>query len=134
MTRRSLIGQVRELAPGTSKKFMLECGDGQTEAMLVNFDGKLYAYLNRCRHIAIPLDWADNEFFTTDKRYLICANHGAIYEPRTGECVWGPCAGESLHRVPLEIEGEKVFAHCPYDHENGTERSGLRITEKRSPP
>jgi nitrite reductase/ring-hydroxylating ferredoxin subunit len=91
--------------------------------MLVNFDGELYAYVNRCRHIAIALDWMENEFFTTDKRYLICANHGALYEPRTGECVWGPCAGESLQRVPVEIQGRKIFAHCPYDHENRTGHS-----------
>lgn len=101
--------------------------------MLVNFDGKLYAYLNRCRHIAIALDWMDNEFFTTDKRYLICANHGALYEPKTGECVWGPCAGESLRRVPLEIEGEKIFAHCPKNDEDAAEPPAGRTTDKRSP-
>jgi nitrite reductase/ring-hydroxylating ferredoxin subunit len=83
------------------------------EAMLINFEGDMFAYLNRCRHIALSLDWVDNEFFTEDKRYLICANHGATYEPKTGQCIWGPCAGASLQGVALEIEGENIFARCP---------------------
>ncbi len=122
---RLLVGRVGELAPGTSKKFMLRCDDEEVEAMLLNFEGKLYAYFNRCRHIGIALDWLDNQFFSRDKRYLICANHGAIYEPRTGECVWGPCAGESLYRVQLEIEGEEVFARCPESPSDGKETTAL---------
>ena len=81
--------------------------------MLINHEGNFFAYLNRCRHIALPLDWVDNQFFTEDKRYLICANHGATYEPKTGECIWGPCVGAFLQAVPLEIENGNIFARCP---------------------
>jgi nitrite reductase/ring-hydroxylating ferredoxin subunit len=81
--------------------------------MLINYQGDVFAYLNRCPHVALSLDWVENQFFTEDKRYLICANHGATYEPRTGECIWGPCAGASLQEVPLEIEDGNIFARCP---------------------
>ena len=81
--------------------------------MVINYDGDLYAYANRCRHVALSLDWVENQFFTEDGRFLICANHGALYEPTSGECVWGPCVGASLQRVLLEVEGEKVYARCP---------------------
>jgi nitrite reductase/ring-hydroxylating ferredoxin subunit len=114
--RKLLVGRVGELASGTSKKFLLNReGAGEVEAMLLNFDGKLYAYVNRCRHVGISLDWVENQFFTTDGRYLICANHGALYEPTTGGCVWGPCAGQSLHALAVEIDGERVFVRCPED-------------------
>jgi nitrite reductase/ring-hydroxylating ferredoxin subunit len=112
-SRRKLVGKMSDLTHGTSKKFTLRCGGHNMEAMLINFEGDMFAYLNRCRHIALSLDWVDNEFFTEDKRYLICANHGATYEPKTGQCIWGPCAGASLQGVPLEIEGENIFARCP---------------------
>jgi nitrite reductase/ring-hydroxylating ferredoxin subunit len=112
-TTRTLVAQVGELAHGESKKFTLRCGGANVEALLINYEGALHAYLNRCRHIGISLDWVDNQFFSEDKRFLICANHGATYEPKTGECVWGPCAGASLQDVPLEIEGRKIFARCP---------------------
>jgi nitrite reductase/ring-hydroxylating ferredoxin subunit len=113
--RRKLVGQVGELENGATKKFLLQCGGNTVEAFLVSYGGAFYAYVNRCRHIELSLDWVDNRFFTEDGRYLICANHGATYEPTTGECVWGPCFGAFLRTVPLEIAGEKVFAVCPED-------------------
>ena len=112
-SRKRLVGRVGELAHGKSKKFTLRCEDGSVEALLINFQGEYFAYVNRCRHIGLSLDWIDNQFFTDDSRYLICANHGATYEPKSGECVWGPCVGASLQGVPLEVAGEKIFARCP---------------------
>jgi nitrite reductase/ring-hydroxylating ferredoxin subunit len=108
-----LVALVGELAHGKSKKFQLRCGSNSMEAMLINFEGEYFAYVNRCRHVGISLDWVDNQFFTEDSRYLICANHGATYEPKTGECVWGPCVGASLQGVELEIKAGKIFASCP---------------------
>ena len=114
---RKLVGKTGELVPGRTKKFILTNGKLRVEGMLLNYDGFLYAYLNRCPHIGLSLDWVDNQFFTVDGRYLICANHGATFEPATGECVWGPCVGASLQSVPVEMEGEKIFVQYPYgDH------------------
>ena len=110
---RKLVARLGELAPGTTKKFILKPGGRAVEAFIVNFEGAHYAYVNRCRHIALTLDWVDNRFFTEDGRYLICANHGATYEPKTGECVWGPCLGAFLQRIALEIGREKIYAVCP---------------------
>jgi nitrite reductase/ring-hydroxylating ferredoxin subunit len=123
-SRRKLVGNIGELAHGTSKKFTLRCADNSIEAMLINYEGDVFAYVNRCRHIALSLDWVDNRFFTEDKRYLICANHGATYKPRTGECIWGPCAGASLQGVPLEIEDGNIFARCPESDDETRVESG----------
>ena len=117
--RGQLVARADELAPGTTKKFLLKCNGNTLEALLVNYEGRLHAYVNRCRHLALSLDWVDNEFFTEDKRYLICANHGATYEPTTGECVWGPCYGAFLQGVPLEIADGKVRAFCPANPDDG---------------
>jgi nitrite reductase/ring-hydroxylating ferredoxin subunit len=108
--RRKLIGRVGELAHGASKKFTIRRGEFEAEALLVNYQGRLFAYLNRCPHIGISLDWVENRFFTVDGRYLMCANHGAVFEPATGECVWGPCVGAALQNLELVIEGEEIFA------------------------
>lgn len=110
---RQLVARVGELQAGRTKKFVIKPGGRPVEAFLVNYEGGLYAYVNRCRHIALTLDWVDNRFFTEDGRYIICANHGATYEPKTGECIWGPCLGAFLQRVLLEIAEEKVYAVCP---------------------
>jgi len=109
-SRRKLVARVGELAHGASKKFKIRRGQFDSEALLVNYQGDLFAYLNRCPHIGISLDWVDNQFFTVDGRYLMCANHGAVFEPPTGVCVWGPCVGAGLQKLEVEIEGEKIFA------------------------
>jgi nitrite reductase/ring-hydroxylating ferredoxin subunit len=87
--KRKLVGKVGELAPGMTKKFALSNGKYSVEGMLLNYQGTLHAYVNRCPHIGISLDWVDNQFCTLDGRYLMCANHGATFEPATGECIWG---------------------------------------------
>jgi nitrite reductase/ring-hydroxylating ferredoxin subunit len=112
--KRKLVGKTGEVLPGMTKKFTLTNGKYRVEGMVLNYHGSLYAYLNRCPHIGLSLDWVDNEFFTVDGRYLVCANHGATFEPATGECVWGPCAGASLQSVPVELEGEQVFVRSTH--------------------
>lgn len=107
------IGAVGELAHGTSKKFTLRRGQRELEAMLVNFEGKYFAYINRCPHTGITLDWVNNQFFSSDQRYLMCATHGAVFEPPTGECVWGPCFGLSLQKLEVEIENQQIYARLP---------------------
>jgi nitrite reductase/ring-hydroxylating ferredoxin subunit len=85
---------------------MLKRKDRTTEAFLVRKDGKLFAYLNLCRHWTVGLDFDDNEFFSEDGEWLVCKNHGALYRPGTGVCESGPCGGASLYPVPLvEKEG-----------------------------
>jgi nitrite reductase/ring-hydroxylating ferredoxin subunit len=110
---RKLVGSAAELAHGTSKKFTLRRGSREFEALLVNYQGDLFAYVNRCPHTGITLDWVNNQFFSIDNRYLMCATHGAVFEPPTGECVWGPCFGLSLQSVPIEIENGRVYARLP---------------------
>ncbi|HEY7322322.1 MAG TPA: Rieske (2Fe-2S) protein [Candidatus Binatia bacterium] len=109
--KRKFVGEVSELKPGTTKKFRLINGKSEVEGLLLNYQGSLYAYLNRCPHLGISLDWVDNQFFTIDGRYLMCANHGATFEPATGECIWGPCPGATLRSLPLQVEAGRIFVH-----------------------
>jgi nitrite reductase/ring-hydroxylating ferredoxin subunit len=112
-SNRKWVGSVGEIDHGTSKKFTLRRGQRELEGLLVNFQGNLFAYVNRCPHTGITLDWVNNQFFSSDRRYLMCATHGAVFEPPTGECVWGPCVGAALQKLELEIEDEKIFARFP---------------------
>jgi nitrite reductase/ring-hydroxylating ferredoxin subunit len=107
------IARVDELSPGRSKKFLLSAGGTEVEAFLLNVGGAFHAYVNRCRHVPMGLDWVENQFFTEDGQYVQCATHGAYYLPDTGECIAGPPCGKSLTRVPLWIEGGTIFADDP---------------------
>lgn len=112
------VGTVGELEHGTSKKFTLRRGQRDLEALLVNYEGNYFAYVNRCPHTGITLDWVNNQFFSSDNRYLMCATHGAVFEPPTGECVWGPCFGLALQSVPIEIADERIYARLPGADDN----------------
>jgi nitrite reductase/ring-hydroxylating ferredoxin subunit len=80
-------------------------------AFAVRFRGRIYAYLNECRHQATELDWNHGEFFDATRLYLICASHGAVYEPESGRCVLGPCRGARLQSVAVIERDGKIFCN-----------------------
>lgn len=107
------VATVDEVTPGRTKKFVLQCSGREVEAFVVNHDGELYAYVNRCCHIPMTMDWIDNQFLSEDGSYIQCATHGALYQPDTGACVAGPPVGKCLTQVPLTIRDQVILASCP---------------------
>jgi nitrite reductase/ring-hydroxylating ferredoxin subunit len=59
----------------------------------IRFGGQAYAYVNRCAHVPVELDWVPGQVFDADQRHLICSVHGAEYDPASGHCLAGPCRG-----------------------------------------
>jgi nitrite reductase/ring-hydroxylating ferredoxin subunit len=108
-----VVAHASDIPAGTSRKFQLACGHKMIDGFVINFKGRFYAYINRCCHIPVPLDWTENEFFTRDKRHLICLTHGATYEPNTGLCIDGPCPGEYLDVIPVAVKQGQVIVYCP---------------------
>jgi nitrite reductase/ring-hydroxylating ferredoxin subunit len=108
-----VVARVSEVQPGAVKKFWLICQQYRLDAILINDQGNYYAYVNRCRHMPTPLDFVRDEFFSDDGRYLQCYTHGALYEFASGLCVSGPCKGESLYRLPVQIDRGEVLVGCP---------------------
>ncbi|MDP6552294.1 MAG: Rieske 2Fe-2S domain-containing protein [Arenicellales bacterium] len=81
--------------------------DGQTlPAFAIRHTHGVSAFLNRCGHRDLELDWSLGEFFDQEARWLICATHGALYDPITGSCKSGPCNRSGLTRLDIiEVEG-----------------------------
>ena len=71
-------------------------------AFVLRFDGRVVAYLNRCLHVPVEMDWQPGEFLDQDREFIVCAIHGAEYEPRSGRCAGGPCGRGRL--VALQVE------------------------------
>lgn len=88
---------------------------GQTcRAFAVRFQGQAHAYLNRCSHVAMELDFQPNRFFDDTGQWLLCATHGAAYLPDTGQCAGGPCRGGLVRIALSEAEGV-VYWHTAYN-------------------
>ena len=102
-----------DLPPGRTAKFRLSCGGRALEGFVVNHAGGYHAYVNRCPHVGTPLDLWPNEFFTEDATALVCSTHGAMFEPPTGRCVAGPCAGDALTPLPCRRDGSTLVVCCP---------------------
>jgi len=66
--------------------------------------GTVRAYLNRCRHLPIPLDGGSRRYLDDGKRYLMCGTHGALFRREDGYCFEGPCRGDSLFALEVEID------------------------------
>lgn len=101
---------VSELKEGKTIKYLIKRSDRETEAFVFKKSGKLFSYLNLCRHWSVGLDFDDNEFFSEDGAWLVCKNHGALYHPVTGRCESGPCGGASLYPVPVVEKNGILFA------------------------
>ena len=74
-------------------------------AFAVRYLGHVYAYLNRCAHVPMEMDYQPNRFFDSTGHWLICATHGALYQPQTGACRGGPCRGGLIKIDASESDG-----------------------------
>jgi len=109
MTTRVILTAVQreDIARGRFVRVALSRGS----ALVGRVDGEWRAYANQCRHRALPLDLGASSPMSDDGEYLLCNQHGALYRPRDGRCVLGPCAGERLAPLDVVPEGDElVFA------------------------
>lgn len=91
---------------GIGVRFERELGGKSEPAFLIRHDGQARAFINRCAHVPLELDWQPGVFFDADGLYLMCATHGALYDPATGACVGGPCRGQGLTQIAVrEVDG-----------------------------
>tara|TARA_R110002124_G_scaffold74356_2_gene199614 strand:+ start:2817 stop:3152 length:336 start_codon:yes stop_codon:yes gene_type:complete len=70
---------------------------------------QVFVYENRCPHRGVPLEWVADQFLDSSNRLIQCATHGALFLPESGECVAGPCAGQSLQQRPCHIRDQRVW-------------------------
>jgi nitrite reductase/ring-hydroxylating ferredoxin subunit len=90
---------------GVGVRFQVRRNHEAVPAFAIRFRGRVYAYLNRCAHQHVELDWNPGIFFDNDKRLLICATHGALYDPVSGACAGGRCRGAG-GLIPLVVHEE----------------------------
>jgi nitrite reductase/ring-hydroxylating ferredoxin subunit len=103
----TVLAHVAGLPDGATQEFALDDGEWPLTGFLVRTGGVVHAYLNRCPHALRQLNFQPNRFLNQDGSLIQCSSHGALFEKDTGLCVAGPCVGESLRRLPVELlEGE----------------------------
>jgi nitrite reductase/ring-hydroxylating ferredoxin subunit len=94
---------------GRGVRFEVEYFGETAPAFVVRYGGEVHAYLNRCAHVAMELDWQEGVFFDASGRDLLCSTHGAVYDTRNGRCLGGPCKRSPLVKLTIEEREGKVY-------------------------
>ncbi len=126
----SLILPYPELPVGHSCAVQLE--DGRA-ALLVMLEAGPRAYLDRCPHRGSRLmaeadanHEQQDPYMDATGGLILCHRHQACFEPQHGVCVSGPCLGERLIALRVEIrqsDDRQLNQHwlVLWDGETGTE-------------
>lgn len=102
------LGQLADIPDGTAKGFPPPPG-GLTGLFAVRAGAEAHVYVNSCPHIGTPLEWVRDRFLSADGSRIVCATHGAEFRITDGECLRGPCFGERLEAVAVEIRDGIVY-------------------------
>lgn len=81
--------------------------DGADSVIVLRHGEQVQAYLNVCPHAGRRLDYAPGKFLLKNDT-LICAVHGATFERDGGLCIAGPCRGEHLRPLAVQVSDGEV--------------------------
>jgi nitrite reductase/ring-hydroxylating ferredoxin subunit len=73
------------------------------EILVVNVEGKFYAFENRCPHMGYPLF-----FGSLEGDVLTCGFHSAKFNVKTGKSI-GLVTSEPLKTFPVKIHDSSIF-------------------------
>lgn len=97
--------RIDSIPDGSARGFGL---DADTPILVVRRGESALAYINRCPHIGVQLNWLPDQFMSLDKLYLQCSMHGALFRIEDGLCIQGPCTGRSLEPLPTVIDRGQI--------------------------
>jgi len=93
--------------PG-SKSFEVKIKRKTQSIFVVHKNGEFFAYYNKCPHTGASLEWLEHQFLDLDKALIQCATHDALFMIDSGECVAGPCVGDTLQNLKLSIQADEI--------------------------
>lgn len=107
-----------ELAPGEFVEFQIGPTDSGSDRLpptgFLFLEGmRPKAYLNSCPHMGVELNWMPGRFMDTDKHFIQCSTHGALFKPGSGECIAGPCQGDALSALDIKTEEGAIQVRVP---------------------
>jgi nitrite reductase/ring-hydroxylating ferredoxin subunit len=100
--------RVDDLPDGTARGFPPAPG-GFTGLVAIRRDNAVRVYVNSCPHLGTPLEWTPDRFLSADGSLIVCATHGAEFRIADGECLRGPCFGERLEPVMVNIKDGTIY-------------------------
>lgn len=106
-----LLCRLGDLENPGSKGFVITT-EGAAEPVsgfVVRKGGQVYAYRNTCPHTGAPLEWMPDQFLDLANSFIQCSLHGALFVIEDGRCLRGPCVGDHLQPLPVELRQGEVW-------------------------
>lgn len=94
---------------------------------VVRHAGQVRGWRDACPHYGdTRLAWRKDAYLNADGSRIVCAAHGAQFALDSGLCTLGPCLGQSLTAVPVQVaangdinidffNNKQVLARQPHD-------------------
>ena len=99
-------------------------GAAQATLFVVRRGEQLRGWRDACPHHGTPLPWRKDAYLDASGSHIVCAAHGALFDPLTGICTLGPCLGDALTPVALEVHPDGGLHLAPaHDSKKTTETS-----------
>ena len=107
----TVLCRLDDIAVPGSKSFGFGSGALRREIFVVRDESGVHGYENVCPHEDMILDAVPDQFLTLDKKYILCVNHWARFRINDGVCIHGPCKGQRLTALAIEvIDGQVMLA------------------------
>jgi nitrite reductase/ring-hydroxylating ferredoxin subunit len=93
------------------KKALVIRGENKYLPGIIIYKAKesIHIWGNNCPHANLSLDLIEGKVQSKNND-LLCANHGAKFNPETGECFKGPCKNSFLKAFPFKIKNNYLIA------------------------
>ena len=86
------------------KGLSVKQGKHEIKVIIVRRGTEIYCYQNICPHTGINLDWMPDQLLDNSGKLIQCSTHGALFQITDGYCISGPCAGQNLRALKLNIK------------------------------
>ncbi len=96
------------LADGGAIVVDVDRAGARLSLILTRSGDRIAAFRNKCPHAGYPLQRADGRVLVQEKRYMICGAHGASFTLTDGACAGGPCNGDGLERVEIDVHNGEI--------------------------
>ncbi len=105
------LGPLDQIAERGARNFVLQIGEARFHGFVVRLEDAVYGYVDRCPHMQLPLAQELDQYLTPDGGLIACSWHGALFQPQTGACLGGPCAGAALQPWPVSVRDGHIVTN-----------------------
>ena len=107
----TILCSISDITDPGSKSFLLDNNGQEINIFIVHKDGQFHGFINSCPHTGVNLEWQEDQFLDMDQNFIQCSTHDALFEINTGHCIYGPCSGENLTPVQIEVIDNRLIVH-----------------------